>query len=428
MSRDINGNYTLPPVINPVVSGTPIVASWANPTLSDVAAALTDSLSRAGSGGMQAALKLVDGTAGAPGLTFSGETTMGLYRISTGTLGISILGSLVATLTSGGLAMAGSSIVSSATITAVDTLNAGNALNLTNSQARIRGDFSNATLGNRTIFQSSTTNGASDIATMPNGTGARAGYLALNDSVPNNSSFAGLFALGGEVQLVSSRSGAAAYLPLRFYTSDVHRMAVLANGQAYIGTSSFTPVAGAAFTTSGGPVQLSPGTTAQPGVRIQQSAGVVTFSGINNDNNVFNALEFAADLTAALTIRTDSSIWTNGNTRPVFFSRAFCSFDGTLAGPISPRTGAGNVSSITKHATGEYTVNFATNMPDVNYAPTVTCCPNAGFTVIAVPQIFVNRTTLTITPPTVSGFRFCLVGSTTGTPVDVEYVCVDVKR
>ncbi len=92
MSRDINGNYTLPPVVNPVVAATTITVTWANSTLTDVAAALTDSLSRSGAGGMTAPLRLIDGTAVAPALSFSAESTTGLYRIGSSSVGLSLSG------------------------------------------------------------------------------------------------------------------------------------------------------------------------------------------------------------------------------------------------------------------------------------------------------------------------------------------------
>ena len=57
MSRDASGNFTLA-AGNPVQAGTVITTQWANPTLSDIAAALTDSLSRTGKGGMQAPLAM----------------------------------------------------------------------------------------------------------------------------------------------------------------------------------------------------------------------------------------------------------------------------------------------------------------------------------------------------------------------------------
>jgi hypothetical protein len=79
MPRDSNGNYTLPSG-NPVVSGEVISTSWANPTLSDVAAEMTNSLDRSGRGGMLAPFKFLDGTAGAPGMSWTSEPTTGFYR------------------------------------------------------------------------------------------------------------------------------------------------------------------------------------------------------------------------------------------------------------------------------------------------------------------------------------------------------------
>ena len=66
MPRNPQGIYSLP-AGNPVVSGTLIESTWANPTMSDIAAALTGSVPRDGSAGMQAQLLLVDQTANPPG-------------------------------------------------------------------------------------------------------------------------------------------------------------------------------------------------------------------------------------------------------------------------------------------------------------------------------------------------------------------------
>ena len=78
MSRNANGTYTLPPS-NPVVSGTLITPDWANPTMSDVAQALTDSLDRYGRGAMLAPLLIQNGSVAAPGLQFQSALTTGLY-------------------------------------------------------------------------------------------------------------------------------------------------------------------------------------------------------------------------------------------------------------------------------------------------------------------------------------------------------------
>lgn len=81
MSRAADGTYTLP-VGNPVVSGTTITSSWANTTLADLESEVTASLDRTGKGSMSGTLKLADGSAGNPGLTFNGDQDNGLYRES----------------------------------------------------------------------------------------------------------------------------------------------------------------------------------------------------------------------------------------------------------------------------------------------------------------------------------------------------------
>lgn len=102
MSRNSNGDYSLPATWNPVVSNTKILAAWANGSLNDVAVALTASLDRSGNGGMLAGLKGYSGAVGAPGYTFSAETTSGFYRVASGDIGASIAGVLVAGLNASG--------------------------------------------------------------------------------------------------------------------------------------------------------------------------------------------------------------------------------------------------------------------------------------------------------------------------------------
>lgn len=52
-------------------------------------------------------------------------------------------------------------------------------------------------------------------------------------------------------------------------------------------------------------------------------------------------------------------------TAPVYACRAWVNFNGTGTVAIN---GSGNVSSITDNGVGDYTINFATAMPDANYA------------------------------------------------------------
>ena len=85
MPRSGAGIYTLPPS-NPVIPFTTIATAWANPTLQDIAEALTDSLSRTGLGGMLVPFKIADGTLPAPGLAFSNETGLGIRRVAAGVM------------------------------------------------------------------------------------------------------------------------------------------------------------------------------------------------------------------------------------------------------------------------------------------------------------------------------------------------------
>ena len=101
MPRNPAGVYTLP--LAPVIPGTVIEAEWANPTMDDLAAALSDSLSRGGDGVMLVPFKLVDGTEALPGLAFAQETGTGVYRAANGELGVSILGVKQLLLTALGL-------------------------------------------------------------------------------------------------------------------------------------------------------------------------------------------------------------------------------------------------------------------------------------------------------------------------------------
>ncbi len=102
MPRNSGGTYTLP-AGNPVVTATTISSVWANTTLSDIATAMTDSLSRSGDGAMLAPLELTAGTIGAPGLTWSAESTSGWYRAGAGDFRYSISAADELRVTVGGL-------------------------------------------------------------------------------------------------------------------------------------------------------------------------------------------------------------------------------------------------------------------------------------------------------------------------------------
>jgi hypothetical protein len=68
------------------------------------------------------------------------------------------------------------------------------------------------------------------------------------------------------------------------------------------------------------------------------------------------------------TVATAESTLTQFNasgSAPVYAARAWVNFNGT--GTVAIRA-SGNVSSITDNGTGNYNINFTTNMPDINYS------------------------------------------------------------
>jgi uncharacterized protein (AIM24 family) len=64
-----------------------------------------------------------------------------------------------------------------------------------------------------------------------------------------------------------------------------------------------------------------------------------------------------------------------GSVATAYGCRAWVNFNGT--GTVAIRA-SGNVSSITDNGTGDYTVNFTTAMPDVNYATVGSSNGDAG--------------------------------------------------
>ena len=109
-----------------------------------------------------------------------------------------------------------------------------------NSANYIQLDFSNATVTNRTSFQTSTTNGSTGIYALPNGTSTAASWQATNAADPTNASKI-LIATNGatDVQLVSGINGTGTYLPLTFYNNGAEKMRLDTSGNFYVETGTF---------------------------------------------------------------------------------------------------------------------------------------------------------------------------------------------
>jgi hypothetical protein len=120
------------------------------------------------------------------------------------------------------------------------TLSSGN-LTFSSTAQRITGDFSNATIANRVAFQTSTTNGATNVAAIPNGISAISGFRAYSGSDPTNASIGQLLQNGvGDTQIRSDITGTGIYTPMTFYTGGSERVKIDTSGNVGIGGTPAT--------------------------------------------------------------------------------------------------------------------------------------------------------------------------------------------
>jgi hypothetical protein len=116
---------------------------------------------------------------------------------------------------------------------------------------------------------------------------------------------------------------------------------------------------------------------------------------------------------------------------PIYGCRAWVNFDGTRN---EADTGAstnsanvkirasGNVTSVLKNATGDYTVTFTTAMVDANYAFTVGYRGAANNDTDFTPALHTGSS------PSTTAARFVVNNMSTGSLADIDYVCISIFR
>ena len=179
--------------------------------------------------GVVTALGVAVGTAGAFVVNGGalGTPSSGTVTNLTGTASININGTVGATTPAAG------------TFTSLS--DSGN-LTFTGTGNRITGDFSNATIANRVIFQTSTTNGSTNVSAMPNGSGLAALFGVFSSSDPANSSLFLMQANQGSAtaNLTSTATGTGTVLPIVLLTGASERVRISTAGLVGVGTVSAT--------------------------------------------------------------------------------------------------------------------------------------------------------------------------------------------
>jgi hypothetical protein len=99
------------------------------------------------------------------------------------------------------------------------TVGTDQSVNFSGTAQRITGDFSNATVANRVMFQNSTTNANTNIAAIPNGTATVSVMRAYGASDPTNAPSIAIAQIGTtESRVTSEANGTSGFVPMTFYT------------------------------------------------------------------------------------------------------------------------------------------------------------------------------------------------------------------
>ena len=156
---------------------------------------------------------------------------------------------------------------------------------------------------------------------------------------------------------------------------------------------------------------------------VSPATGTATFSittpsGTSTDRTLTLPDEAGTVLTSASTVAASQITGALNATgsAPIYACRAWVNFNGTT----SPGTirASGNVSSVTRNATGDFTVNFTTAMPDANYSAVASAINNPGVASGAENVINIATTSVRLTTEQTNNF----------TAYNASIVCVAVFR
>jgi hypothetical protein len=154
-----------------------------------------------------------------------------------------------------------------------------------------------------------------------------------------------------------------------------------------------------------------------------RTIGGVSFNGTANIN--LPGVNAAGNQNTTGNAATATALSTASGAAPSYAARAWVNFNGT--GTVAIRA-SGNVSSITDNGAGDYTVNFATAMPDANFSTVVAGNGDFGIDRQSRPSIYTTISNALETTPTTTSAKigFCNPAGSTGT--DIKYVCVAFFR
>jgi hypothetical protein len=114
----------------------------------------------------------------------------------------------------------------------------GSTFTLSGVSRRIVGDFTNATVANRTLIQTSTVNGATFVGVIPNGTGLITALDLMSSATATNCQVAHVSIDNTQFAIQSAGIGTFAYVPMTFAASSTEGMRLNTSNQLLIGTTT----------------------------------------------------------------------------------------------------------------------------------------------------------------------------------------------
>lgn len=189
-------------------------------------------------------------------------------------------------------------------MTAIFNGDTGIEIDMVTGAPRIRGDFSNASVASRVMFQSNTVNGNSYVGVAPNGAGTVSGWTASNSSDPSNASSLATYINASTAIVDSGKIGGGSYLPLAFRTGGVEQMRIDTSGNLGIGVSPTNPLT-ITKAASGDWLCLLTNSAANPyGIRVNYS----TADPNNTSNSFFSGYGNNGAYVERVTLRSNGGI------------------------------------------------------------------------------------------------------------------------
>lgn len=178
---------------------------------------------------------------------------------------------------------------------------------LSGSGKRITGDFSNGTIANRVMFQTSIVNGNTGVQAVPNGSGTSSSWSTWSESDTTNASYLALQMFGGsDARLYTDKTGTGTYLPMTFYTGGSERMRIDTGGNVLV-----TNPAGLGYGTGAGGT-VTQATSKSTAVTLNKPTGQITM------NNAALAAGTTVLFALSNSLITDNDIITVVGATPAF--------------------------------------------------------------------------------------------------------------